>query len=130
MRTLRYGGVLHPGDFIAVSYTNCIWFGWYAGDGRGTLQFYSMSGPMHAYGNYESWKKDLADGKIDINSWRSKQYKDGFTTKCLWKSYISSVHKTRVLKITNPEELLTEQEDREIYEKSKEILINLNFIKK
>ena len=130
MRTIKYGGVVHPGDFIAISNGNHISFGWYAGDGRGTLQFYFMNSPMHAKNNYESWKEDFDKGKIAPDSWRAKQYKDGFTRKSLWKSYINSVHKTRVMKITNPDELLTEQEDREIYEKSKEILIQLNVIAK
>jgi len=34
-----------------------------------------------------------------------------------------------VVKITNPEDIFTDQEDREEYEKSKEILIKLKFIK-
>jgi hypothetical protein len=33
------------------------------------------------------------------------------------------------MKLTNPEELLTEQKDREEYERSKEALITVNFIK-
>jgi len=130
MRTIRYGGNLEVGDFIAIGYTNSIWFGWYAGNGRGTVQFYSINSPMHAKNNYESWKEDFDNGKIEPDSWRAKQYKDGFTRKCLWKSYINSPHPTRILKISRPEELLTEQEDRETYEKSKAALITLNFIKK
>jgi len=125
MRTLRYGGNLQVGDFIAVSYTNCIWFGWYAGDGRGTLQYYSINSPINSYENYENWKTRQASGGA-----RSERYPNGFTRKCLYKSYINSVHQTRVMKIANPEELFTEQEDREKYEKSKEILIQLNFIQK
>lgn len=125
MRTLRYGGNLQVGDFIAVSYTNCIWFGWYAGDGRGTLQYYSIHSPTNSYQNYEYWKTRQANGGA-----KSERYPNGFTRNCLYKSYINSVHQTRVMKITNPEELFTEQEDREQYEKSKEILIQLNFIQK
>jgi hypothetical protein len=33
------------------------------------------------------------------------------------------------MKITNPEELFTKQEDRDEYEKSKAALITINFIK-
>jgi hypothetical protein len=40
------------------------------------------------------------------------------------------VHDTRVIKITNPEDIFTNSKDREQYEKSKEALITLNFIKK
>ena len=129
MRRLKHGGDLQVGDFIAVSYTNTIWFGWYAGDGRGTLQFYTMNGPTHAYENYKNWKDDIAKGKITIDSWRSKQYKDGFTKKCLWKSYINSPHPSRVIKINRPEEILTDKEDRDTYERSREIMILLNLIK-
>jgi hypothetical protein len=56
-------------------------------------------------------------------------YSKGFTLKCLYKSYINAVHDTRVVKITNPEDIFTTQEDKEDYEKSKEILIKLKFIK-
>lgn len=130
MRTLKYGGNLEIGDFIGISYTNCIIFGWYCGDGRGTLQYYNYHCPMNAKKNYENWKEDFDNGKIKPDSWRAKQYKNGFTKKDLWKAYVNSVHSTRVIKIHRPEEVFTNQEDREIYEKSKEILINLNFIKK
>jgi hypothetical protein len=33
------------------------------------------------------------------------------------------------MKITNPEDIFTTPEDREIYEKSREVLIKLNFVK-
>ena len=46
-----------------------------------------------------------------------------------WKSYINVVHTTRVIKILHPEDIFTNKEDREQYEKSKEVLIKLNFIK-
>jgi hypothetical protein len=34
------------------------------------------------------------------------------------------------MKVTNPEEIFTNKEDREIYEESKAALITLNFIQK
>ena len=127
MRTLKYGGVLHPGDFIAVSYTNCIWFGWYAGDGRGTLQYYWIGSPGQVYGEYLTWKK----GSPDTPSWRARYFeKVGLSMKLFTKSYVNAVHDTRVIKITNPEEIFTNSKDREQYERSKEALITLNFIKK
>ena len=130
MRTLKYGGDLQIGDFIGISYTNCIIFGWYCGDGRGTLQYYNITCPMNAMSNYESWKKDFNNGDIKPDSWRAKQYKNGFTKKDLWKDYINSIRATRIIKINRPEEILTNAEDREYYERSKEILLTLNFIKK
>lgn len=129
MRTLKYGGVLHPGDFVAISNGNHITFAWYAGDGRGTLQFYSMAGPASAYKDYQGFLK-YSDEEKSKNKWMCKRFEKGFTTKCLWKSYINSVHKTRVMKLVNPEDIFTEQEDRENYERSKEVLITINFIQK
>ena len=127
MRTLKYGGVLHPGDFIAVSNGNHISFGWYAGDGRGTLQYYWMGSPGQVYEEYLEWKKNPPN----VKSWRAKQFeKRGFSIELFYKSYINSVHATRVIKITNPEEIFTNQEDRDAYERSKEALITLNFIQK
>ena len=35
----------------------------------------------------------------------------------------------QVMKITNPEDIFTTQEDKEQYEKSKEVLIKLKFVK-
>ena len=130
MRELKYGGTLEIGDFIGISYTNCIIFGWYCGDGRGgTLQYYNITCPMNAMSNYKNWKDDFDNGKIAPNSYRMKQYKNGLTKKDLWKAYVNSVHPSRVIKINRPEEILTNAEDREYYERSKEILIKLNFIK-
>lgn len=129
MRTLKYGGVLHPGDFVAISNGNHISFGWYVGDGRGTLQFYYMGGPANVYKEYRAWLT-LNDVEKSKNKWASKRFEKGFTTKCLWKSYINAVHGTRVIKIERPEEIFTDLEDRDTYERSKEALITLNFIQK
>jgi hypothetical protein len=127
MRTLKYGGQLSIGDLIAISNSNHISFGWYAGDGRGTLQFYYIGGPGEVYDDYLLWQKKT----LDIKPWRARQFeKHGFSTKLFYKSYINSVHDTRVMKITNPEDIFINPEDRERYEKSKEALIKLNFIKK
>ena len=125
MRTLKYGGDLHIGDFIAVSVNNTMDFGWYCGDGSsGTLQYYNIYAPKYRYDNYEKFLTldDVAKKRYTI-------YKNGFTKKCLWKSYINVVHTTRVIKILHPEDIFTNKEDREKYEKSKEVLIKLNFIK-
>lgn len=129
MRTLKYGGVLHPGDFIAVSNGNHISFGWYAGDGRGTLQFYYLGQPARTYKDYQDWLT-WNDEQKSKNKWMTRRFEKGFTTKCMWKSYINAVHATRVMKIDRPEEIFTDQEDRDTYERSKEALITLNFIQK
>ena len=129
MRTIKYGGVLHPGDFIAISDGNHLNFGWYAGNGRNTLQYFVMRGPSAVYDEYRSWST-LNDVERAKNKWLTKRYEKGFTVKCLWKSYINSVHTTRVMKITNIEDIFTSPEDRLQYERSKEALITLNFIQK
>jgi len=128
MRELKYGGQIVPGDFIAVSDGNHLSFGWYAGNGRGTLQYYPMRGPSSVYNDYKTWLR-YSDGEKGRNKWMSKRYEKGFTMKCLWKSFINSVHSTRVMKITNIEDIFTDQEDRIMYEDSKQALITLKFIK-
>ena len=129
MRNIKYGGQIVPGDFVAISFQNCIDFGWYVGNGiNSTLQYYSFRGPGDAHDRYEDW---LKMNEKDQNSyWMAKRYRNGgFTRKCLWKSYINAVHSTRVIKITNIEDIFTQPEDREKYEKSRQALITLNLIK-
>jgi hypothetical protein len=126
MRNLKYGGQLEIGDFIAVSNGNHIDFGWYCGDGHSTLQYYSYGVPANAHKQYKDW---LNQSDADKGAWRTKIYTNGFTKKCLWKSYINAVHSTRVVKIVRPEDIFTNKEDRDYYEESKEALITLNFIK-
>lgn len=127
MRTLKYGGDLHIGDFIGISVNNTMDFGWYCGDGAsGTLQYYTIWAPIVRYEDYEAWEKLPVDQRA---KWYPRAYKNGFTKKCLYKSYINTVHDTRVIKISHPEEIFTGRVDREKYEKSKEVLIKLNFIK-
>ena len=122
MRTLKYGGDLRPGDFIAISESNTISFGWYFGDGiGGTLQYYYLGSPEYHYNTYQDWNK-ITDSEVKKKHWRAKTYSKGFTLKCIHKSYINAVHSTRVVKITNPEDIFTETKDRETYEKSKETL--------
>lgn len=128
MRHLKYGGQIVPGDFIVISYNNYLDFGWYAGNGSGTLQYYGMRGPGCAYKDYEDWLK-MTDKEKAENRWASKRFEKGFTRKCFWKSYISSPHPTRIMKITNIEDIFTEREDRELYERSKEAMIKVNLIK-
>lgn len=126
MRTLKYGGNIVPGDFIAVSNGNYINFGWYAGDGRGTLQYYDLNCPAGLHKDYLQFQKD----RSHLSSWRVKQFeKLGFSRKLLWKHYINAVHATRVIKISHPEDIFTTPEDRKQYELSRQAMIELNFIK-
>lgn len=126
MRNIKYGGQLVPGDFIAVSDGNHLNFGWYAGDGINTLQYYYFRSPGQARDRYEEW---LNEAEEERSNWATKMYQKGFTRKCLWKSYINAVHSTRVMKLTNIEDIFTEPEDRKEYEKSREVMIKLNLVK-
>jgi hypothetical protein len=128
MRELKYGGQIVPGDFIAVSDGNHLSFGWYIGDGRNTLQYYYMRGPQSVYNDYKTWLR-YSDEEKSKNRWMTRRFEKGFTLKCLWKSAIQAVHATRVMKITNVEDIFTDPEDRKMYEESKEALITLKFIK-
>ena len=126
MRTLKYGGDIQIGDFIGIADGNHLSFGWFCGTGKsGTLQYYWYGTPEQKYKQYLEWENP----KNKKMQWLNKLYQKGFTTKCLWKSYINAVHSTRVLKINSPEDIFTTKEDREQYEKSKEILIKLKFVK-
>jgi hypothetical protein len=128
MREIKYGGQIVPGDFIAISNGNHIEFGWYAGNGRGTLQYYSSRGVVRCYKDYEDWLK-MNDEAKKKNRWMTSRFEKGFTAKCFWKGYINSVHKTRIIKITHPEDIFTDIEDIKEYEESKEIMIKLNLVK-
>ena len=127
MRKLKFGGDLHPGDFIAIAEQNRMSFGWYFGDGRGTVQYLYYSAPNDTHEFYEEWDAKNDDAKA--KDWRTKKYKKGFTIKTIWKYYVNTVHENRIIKLNNPEEIFTDPIEREKYEKSKETLIKLNFIK-
>ena len=129
MRQIKYGGVLHPGDFIAISDGNHLNFGWYLGDGKNTLQYFTLHGPGSVYDQYKEFKT-WDDAEKAKNTWTTKRFEKGFTIKCLWKSFVQAVHTTRIMKITNVEDIFTDSEDRQMYERSREALITLNFIQK
>jgi len=111
--TIKYGGHLQPGDFIAIAESGFMHLGWYFGEGKsGSLQYYFYKHPLNAFDYAEKNNKE-------------------FTLKSIWKSYVygSNVGPTgsRVIKIENPESIFNDQKDLEAYLKSKEILNNLKF---
>ena len=71
----------------------------------------------------------MSDEEKKKNRWTTSRFANGFTTKCLWKGFINSVHKTRVIKITHPENIFTDIEDIKEYEESREVMIKLNLVK-
>ena len=128
-----YGGQLKEGDLIAISNGNHLTFGWYAGQGRGTLQYWWLNQPEHSYNHYETWLKTPADQR---QKWYDKLYAKGFTRKCITKSYVNTVHASRVMRVTHPEDVFPLHKSSGWgtvtlleYEKSKEILVKLNIIK-
>jgi len=126
---IRYGGDLQIGDFILVAYNHWISFGWYCGKGRGTLQYYHFGDPGEKQKMFQDWQ----DGKLKNSVWHAKQFeKHGFSSKLFYKNYIYGggldvSHGSRVIKITDPERIFTEQEDIDKYRKSKEALISVKF---
>ena len=124
---LRYGGDLQIGDFILVAGNGYTIPGWYIGEGQNTLQYYHFMTPGRALKGFEEWQS----GKMDSHHWRAELYKKGFSSKLLHKEHIYGAGiddgASRVVKITDPESLFTDQEDLEAYRKSKEALIQLKF---
>lgn len=123
MRTIRFGGQLEKGDFIAISYNNYIQFGWYVGSGKSTTQFYSYAAPNSSSFSYDSFLKEANPSK-----WITERFKNGLTLKSIYKDYIYDTGSHRICKI-NPTDIFTHPEELEIFEKSVEILIKLNFLK-
>jgi len=125
MRKIKFGGDLQKGDFIAYSYSNYIGFGWYVGTGRGgSLQYYNYRAPKNAEKDYDDFMNE-----INTHHWSQRRFKNGFTLKTIHKDFIISVTDHRICKI-NPMDIFTEQEDIRRYERSREILINFNFIER
>lgn len=128
---IQYGGKLEFGDFLAISDGNRLCFGWYAGTGQnGTLQYYYFSQPGGSYNHYKEWLA-LSDAEKaqPLHNRNNKMYAKGFTSKCLWKSYITAVHDTRVAKLDNPEAMFTDPRDLQDYKESVEALKAIGMIK-
>ena len=128
---IQYGGKLEFGDFIVVSEGNRLSFGFYAGEGKsGTLQYYYFSQPGGQYHHYKQWVT-LSDAEkaLPMHNNNNKMYAKGFTSKCLWKSYINALHKTRVAKVDNPEAMFTDPGDSQDYRESVEALKAIGMIK-
>ena len=126
---IRYGGDLQIGDFIMIANSNSTSFGWYCGQGRGTVQYYHFRVPAERYKTFQEWEA----GKLpNLNKWyREKFEKHGFSSKLFYKEYIYGggidLNGCRVVKITDPESIFTHPEDLEDYRKSKEALIYIKF---
>jgi hypothetical protein len=126
--TVRYGGQLEIGDFIAIADQGGITLGWYVGRGDGTIQYYYYEQPGDSYDRYNEFLNNPSP-----NSWYAKTYAKHkkFSSKLIWKGYIYGdgvrPNSKRVIKIDNPESLFTNAEDLEAYNNSKQALLTLNF---
>jgi hypothetical protein len=128
--TIKYGGHLQPGDFIAIAESGFMNLGWYFGEGRnGSVQYYFFRAPNQVHADFQTYQNK--QNVFHNASYIHKRYEGGFTLKSIWKSYVygSNVGPTgsRVIKIENPESIFANQEDLEAYLQSKEILNNLKF---
>lgn len=129
MSTLKIGKhlTLEIGDFIVIAWGNRLDYGWYCGQGRDkcSLQYYTLLSPGGALEDFEKYEAGNETG------WRTEKFKKhGFTSKCFYKSYLNSYYEGRIMKPANPDELFTNPEDIEKYNKSKEALIRIKFLQK
>ena len=129
MKPLKVGEnlTLNVGDFIIIASGGQLDYCWYCGQGayKSTLQYYSLWSPGNALEDYERFQAG------DKTGWRTERFeKHGFTSKCFYKTYINSWYASRILKPGNPDELFTNQEQLEAYNKSKEALIRIKFLNK
>lgn len=128
--TIKYGGKLEPGDFIAIAESQYLNVGWYFGEGsNGSLQYFFLRSPANSYDDFQTYQNNQNAFHNVYNV--HDRYKNGFTIKSIWKSYVygSNVGPTgsRVIKIENPESIFNSQDDLNAYLKSKEVLNNLKF---
>lgn len=129
MSTLKIGDnlTLQVGDFIVISSNCSLDYGWYCGQGRyrNTLQYYTIWGPGDALEDFERYETG------DYIGWRCENFKKyGFSSKSFYRSYLNSYYESRILKPANPDELFTNQEHLQRYNKSKEALIKIKFLDK
>lgn len=102
------GGQIVPGDLIAISNGNYMTIGVAAGEGKGTLQYWSL----HALANARNW--------YDQNTTPDKR---PFSIKSLWKGRILSTESTRIMIIN--ESIITTEEEIEKLQKAKDTLREL-----
>jgi hypothetical protein len=102
---IRFGGTLNIGDFIMIGSDYGFSYGWYSGNGKaGNIQFISPSMVYFA---------DKADK---------------FSFSNIKKSFVRDSRKGNVVKITDPESVLTNECLRH-YIEAKELLTKINFLK-
>ena len=129
MKPLKIGDnlTLNVGDFIIIASGGQLDYGWYCGQNKhgSTLHYYTIWSPANALEDFERYEAGEKTG------WRTEKFeKYGFTSKCFYKSFLNSWYESRILKPGNPDELFTNPEQLERYNKSKEALIKIKFLQK
>lgn len=131
MKPLKIGEdiTLNLGDFIVIACGGSLDYGWYCGQNRykSTLHYYSIWSPASALDDFEQYEKG---GKIP--SWMADRFEKhgGFTSKCFYKSFLTTYYGSRFLKPANPDDLFTHPEQLAKYNRSKEALIRIKFLQK
>lgn len=112
-----------------VANSNSTSFGWYCGEGQNTIQYYHYGVPGSMFEAFQEWQ---TNGPKDVSPWYVQKFeKHGFSFKLFYKDYIYGNgivdQGSRVVKLTDPESIFTNQEDLDRYRKSKEALIYIKF---
>lgn len=116
---IKFGGTIYVGDFILIGdgYVN---YGWYSGNGKaGNIQFINPRTVNYSVAEYNDRIK---------NSPISSKDKKGFNLDHIGKYPIRNTRKHFVIKITDPEAVLTGHDLTE-YLKAKETLTQIKFLK-
>ena len=123
MITVKHGGDLKVGDFVAIADGYRIALGWFVGEGRnGSLQYFDYFDPKASLERYNYTKADPVYQNYD------KANKENFNMSWIHKCYITSIG-FRVIKIQNPESIITDAVELNVYLESKQILKQINFLK-
>lgn len=99
-----YVDELNVGDTLFISGQNMLEIGFFAGKGRGTIQYYTPGGVIYVK------KKEQSGVKVKF-----------------WKSYVSETSKWRIAKIKTP--IFKDKIEEQRYEEAKNYLIQKGIIK-
>lgn len=123
---IKLGGDINIGDFVCIANGNFLEFGWFCGRGQGgTFQYYYYKQPMR-------YKEIYENAKIYPQYHNHKKaMSEEFNIKWLKKSFLLDFKGNRIMKINwDVRDMFTNIEQLNDYKKSREILEQLNFLKK
>jgi len=119
----NFGNILEMGDFMCIAMSTWLDFGFYFGEGKETIQYYSTKNIIWLFENYNK-------ALVDTEHWNHKKaISESFSIKWLRKSFLVNTSPYRILKLPNPIELFKDQESLDEYNKAVEILKQLRIIK-